>query len=745
MTDEQRLSVTVRKQYPSDKGRLILSAVLSYAKEMDLFSLSPEQVDIVAYGKRSRISIYNLQALSCLGYDVSKYEEEMNMYKKFTTEYKTRYKTRANIQNVYNIYFLKLKRAFPTFEGLTVDDVKSRIDEMIFPDIKTLKRVLDLMGAPDNVISEKQLLAGVRAEEIYSEMVKISKSGNTTFNDGKGRVLIFMDELNEFCQSHEIDTLSFKDGMRFISGRYKLCFPPKKLLFLRACGWPHSDAVDAYKTRVEHDLIKIQSFKTKPSFALATMEAHVGTIDKVKLMDEKEIIQKLKGVNIANGFRNLVYKLIVFLRPELELSFVKALPHKMTQITRHELFRKTATEFDVQLFDRVFAELSEDSRDKTSCTETHHTKLLYQTTVVFDDMIEYAKPQSLRHFIYTFTLDDVKEFLVSTLKSLGVMNDRVKNQHDNHHAKRYLFCILRVLKSSVISTMTNVQMNSIIPQKILNKVENKRLTPNETRRGYTTEEIDSLLYIVEDDAKWTLIITLFKEVGLRVGGLCNLRWGDMVDSYGVPKHQCKTIEKGNRQRFFVTGPNLKRKMLAYIATFRNDKGDLPHIDNNAYFFNVLDPTKRPSVTSIEQKLKRISQEAGIVDVDVHPHLFRHTLVSRLEDEGNSLAVISKFIGHNSVDTTNTWYSLRKIENIAETLKNPFFDVVNEEEEFDETEATQLKLETCVGIISGIFSILKESEEGRMHLLDIDVKMPGIDKIMRRIVDSTAGSTISSFV
>ena len=44
------------------------------------------------------------------------------------------------------------------------------------------------------------------------------------------------------------------------------------------------------------------------------------------------------------------------------------------------------------------------------------------------------------------------------------------------------------------------------------------------------------------------------------------------------------------------------------------------------------------------------EDAGIKDINVHPHAFRHTIVGALIDAGNSMDVVSKYMGHANVST-----------------------------------------------------------------------------------------------
>ncbi|NCN87341.1 MAG: site-specific integrase, partial [Candidatus Pacebacteria bacterium] len=65
-------------------------------------------------------------------------------------------------------------------------------------------------------------------------------------------------------------------------------------------------------------------------------------------------------------------------------------------------------------------------------------------------------------------------------------------------------------------------------------------------------------------------------------------------------------------------------------------------------------TKMGSST-LNNVLKRIGVKAGVTDVNIQAHTFRHTLVTALKSAGNDMETVSKFMGHNSVDTTINYY------------------------------------------------------------------------------------------
>ena len=77
-------------------------------------------------------------------------------------------------------------------------------------------------------------------------------------------------------------------------------------------------------------------------------------------------------------------------------------------------------------------------------------------------------------------------------------------------------------------------------------------------------------------------------------------------------------------------------------------------------------------------LKQVSQKSGL-NIDLYPHMLRHTCATNLLDGGADLREIQELLGHESISTTQIYTHVSK-----ETLKdqyNKYFDFsINEKTE-----------------------------------------------------------------
>jgi len=83
---------------------------------------------------------------------------------------------------------------------------------------------------------------------------------------------------------------------------------------------------------------------------------------------------------------------------------------------------------------------------------------------------------------------------------------------------------------------------------------------------------------------------------------------------------------------------------------------------NLYNFNNLDRSSPTTYESVKALFKRISKK---IDVNVTPHMMRHSHATELLRSGVAIEIVSKRLGHRSIETTKKIYE----HLTAEDLKN----------------------------------------------------------------------------
>jgi site-specific recombinase XerD len=149
-----------------------------------------------------------------------------------------------------------------------------------------------------------------------------------------------------------------------------------------------------------------------------------------------------------------------------------------------------------------------------------------------------------------------------------------------------------------------------------------------------------------------LFLALFS-MGLRLQEGCRLKWSD-VDMAGG---RLKVIQKGGGEKVLP----LNRPFVAAIQAMKTfgegskkiapalgPFGRWPAENTDGYIF--LNPRTGKPIQDIRRPLARAVKKAGIIK-HVNPHLFRHSIATYLVGRNIDLMLISKYLGHRQVSTT----------------------------------------------------------------------------------------------
>lgn len=196
---------------------------------------------------------------------------------------------------------------------------------------------------------------------------------------------------------------------------------------------------------------------------------------------------------------------------------------------------------------------------------------------------------------------------------------------------------VRVLRQFLLWMIENGY--SVLPEKKIRRIKVPSVYHMNKKASdlLTTEEIAGMLTACRRSVDRAFIGMLY-EGGFWAGEVAAMKWGDLhFDGTGI-------VVNVN----FKTGkPRYVRIIMAneYIAQWRNDYPGIPEGDAFVY----LNEQRRPLTNNgaIDQ-LNRICQRAGITR-HITPHLFRHSRLTHLINEGVSESVI-KMIMWGSVHT-----------------------------------------------------------------------------------------------
>jgi site-specific recombinase XerD len=139
-----------------------------------------------------------------------------------------------------------------------------------------------------------------------------------------------------------------------------------------------------------------------------------------------------------------------------------------------------------------------------------------------------------------------------------------------------------------------------------------------------------------------LIIELLVGTGLRASELCQLNIADLPVAHGKDSIWVRN-GKGNVVRTVDINDKLTKRIARYVRLYRkNSKPNSPLLLSEW-------KGQRISYQGLYTRIKRIGERAGIGKL--HPHILRHTYLTRLYNVEHDLRFVQDQAGHASPTTT----------------------------------------------------------------------------------------------
>lgn len=175
-----------------------------------------------------------------------------------------------------------------------------------------------------------------------------------------------------------------------------------------------------------------------------------------------------------------------------------------------------------------------------------------------------------------------------------------------------------------------------------------------------------------------LFFLILISTGMRCTGLVRIRILDVVSFKSTKMEQTDieeesnvqvrdygvTIEKYNRRFKFPLIPRVKELIWKYL------KEERP-ADTSPYLFPGTMRDGHVTHTVISNRFRKICQVAGLKGRQFHPHALRHSYAHMLHVCGNRPEVVSKMLGHTSVETTNRYYLPESAEDVIHRAHIPW--------------------------------------------------------------------------
>lgn len=143
-----------------------------------------------------------------------------------------------------------------------------------------------------------------------------------------------------------------------------------------------------------------------------------------------------------------------------------------------------------------------------------------------------------------------------------------------------------------------------------------------------------------------LLIRILYEGGLRIGEALSLWIEDFdIGSTTIQVRKSKTVN-GEGRKVYVSADTMN--------VFQDYLIDLHDVDTNFVFINLSGPNKGKPLNyrAAFDVIERIRKKT---EIDVTPHMLRHTYATELHEKGVEASIIQKLLGHAQVQTTIQTY------------------------------------------------------------------------------------------
>ena len=200
--------------------------------------------------------------------------------------------------------------------------------------------------------------------------------------------------------------------------------------------------------------------------------------------------------------------------------------------------------------------------------------------------------------------------------------------------------------SSLRSFFKYLKFENIITNNPLTLIENPKLEKKLPKFLYY-EDIEKILNVpdiyTDIGIRDSLILELLYVTGIRVSELVNIKIKDI----DFINKSIIITGKGNKQRIVMYGTRCKELLDKYLSIRNNFL-----IDNNEYLLLGV-KGKKINDRIVRKIIDDISIKAGI-NMNISPHVFRHTFATHMLNEGADLRSVQELLGHENLSTTTIY-------------------------------------------------------------------------------------------
>lgn len=205
----------------------------------------------------------------------------------------------------------------------------------------------------------------------------------------------------------------------------------------------------------------------------------------------------------------------------------------------------------------------------------------------------------------------------------------------------------------MLSTFRSFFKYLLVENVVKNNPAQEIQAPKTGRKLPSTLDVDNITRLIEikgdevETVRDRAILELFYSSGLRLSELSslNVEDGKMIISGAI-----RVKGKGDKERDLPVGGKASDAVKAWLSR----RAELAN-ENEAALF-VGKQGKRIHNSVIQKRLKYWAQKQGI-DMNVFPHLLRHSFASHMLESSGDLRAVQELLGHADISTTQIYTHL----------------------------------------------------------------------------------------
>ena len=167
------------------------------------------------------------------------------------------------------------------------------------------------------------------------------------------------------------------------------------------------------------------------------------------------------------------------------------------------------------------------------------------------------------------------------------------------------------------------------------------------KKPFSAAELEALRVNCQELRDRALVEFLYS-TGVRVSELVALNVGDIE----MGKQELIVYGKGSKERKTYLTDSAKFYLRRYLRT-----RDQTELADKPLFVTLDRPHDRLTVAGVQHTLRQLGKRAKVENT--HPHRFRRTIATDLLNRGMPIEQVKEFLGHEKLDTTMIYCSIRQ--------------------------------------------------------------------------------------